>query len=170
MRRLAKATQFVRREFLEILPVMIFFFISFQLIAFSKHLVLTQEGVVYDGFIAATLGALVIAKVVLVVDELPIMRLYRGRPLYRPILYRTVFYTLCVLVVRMIEIIVRNAIHKGNFVGGIEAAWAGIVWAHFTYIQIWIFVLFLVYVTLVELRDEFGTGALGKVLFSRGKE
>ena len=170
MGRMAKVAQVIRREFVEILPVTIFFLISFQLIAFTKHLVLAREGIVYEGFIAATVGSLVIAKVVLVVDKLPIMRLYRGRPLYRPILYRTFFYGLCVLVVRLLEILVRNWIQKGDFVSGMEAARAEVVWAQFAFVQIWIFVLFLVYVTWVELRDEFGIGAVRKALFSRHKE
>ena len=170
MERLTKIAQFVRREVVEILPVTIFFLVGFQLIAFTKHLVLTQEGIVYEGFVAATLGSLVIAKVVLVVDNLPIMRLYSGRPLYRPILYRTFFYTLCVLVVRLLELLIRNAFQKGSFVSGIEAAQLEVVWAQFAFVQIWIFVLFLVYVTWVELLDEFGIGAVRKALFSRHKE
>lgn len=164
---LAKAAHFVKREFLEILPVTIFFLVGFHLIAFSKHLVLAQLGIVYDGVAAATVGALVVAKVVLIVDKLPILRLYRGRPLYRPILYRAAFYTLCLLVVRGLELLVRNAIDKGNLKSGFEAAQAEFVWEHFAFIQIWIFVLFLFYLTIVELCDEFEIPAFGKVLFFR---
>ena len=166
MGRPAKAAQFVKREIIEILPVTIFFFISFQLITFTKHLVLAREGIVYEGFLTATLGALVIAKVVLVVDKLPIMRLYHGRPLYRPILYRTVFYTICVLLFRLLELLVRNAIQTGGFASGLEAARAEVVWQEFTFVQIWIFVLFLIYITWLELRDEFGIGAVNRALFS----
>ena len=170
MGRWGKFATIVRREAVEILPLAIFFLISFQLIAFSKHLVLAREGIIYEGFLAATLGALVVAKVVLIVDALPIMRLYRGRPLYRPILYRTLFYSLCVLAVRLLELFVRNVIHTGGFTSGIDAARAEVIWAQFAFVQIWIFVLFLVYVTGIELRDEFAVGEVRKALFSRHKE
>lgn len=170
MGRPAKVVQFVKREIVEILPVTIFFFISFQLITFTKHLVLAREGIIYEGFVTATLGALVIAKVVLVVDKLPVMRLYSGRPLYRPILYRTAFYTFCVLLFRLLELLVRNAIQTGDLTRGLEAARAEMAWQEFTFVQIWIFVLFLIYITWVELRNEFGIGAMNKALFSRHKK
>lgn len=165
MGRLATTGQWVKREFLELLPVVIFFMIGFNLIAFTKHLVLAQAGIVYEGLATATVGALVVAKVVLVANLLPTMQRYRGRPLYRPILYRTVLYSLCVLVFQLLEMLVGNAIHQGGLIGGLEAAQAEFVWAHFTYIQIWVFVLFLVYVTSVELSDEIGKDALRTVLF-----
>lgn len=166
MEFLVKAALFFKREILEILPLTIFFFLSFQLITFTKHLVLAREGIVYDGFLVATLGALVIAKVVLVVDKLPIMRLLRGRPLYRPILFRSLFYTACVLIFRLLEIYIRNTIQEGSIVGGMDAAQGEIVWAEFSFVQIWIFVLFLIYVTWAEIRDQFGIGQVNKVLFS----
>ena len=148
MSRWSKIAQVVKREIVEILPVTIFFLISFQLITFTKHLVLAREGIVWEGFITATIGALVIAKVVLIVDHLPFMRFYRGRPLYRPILYRTAVYTLCVLAFRLLELLVRNAIQTGGLASGLEAARAEVVWQEFSFIQIWIFVLFLIYINL----------------------
>ncbi len=84
MNAVAKAAGWVKGELLDILPVMIFFLIGLHLIVFTKHLVLREQGIVYDGFWAATIGALLVAKVVLVVDKVPFMRRYSGRPLYRP--------------------------------------------------------------------------------------
>jgi hypothetical protein len=155
----------LKNEFLEILPVVAFFLAGLNLIAFSKHLVLEQDGIVYDGIAAASFGALVIAKVVLVANKLPVMRRYGGRPLYRPILYRTILYTLGVAAVRALEVLVRNAINEAGIAAGLAAARAELVWAHFAFVQIWVFVLFLVYVTAVELRDHFGPGSLTRALF-----
>ena len=156
----------MKREFLELLPVVIFLLIGFNLIAFTKHLMLAEAGIVYDGMGKATFGALVVAKAVLVADLLPTMQRYRGRPLYRPILHRTVLYTVCVILFQALEMLVSNAIHQGGLIGGLQAARAEFVWAHFSYIQIWVFVLFLVYVTAVELRNEIGGEALRTILFS----
>lgn len=169
MGKLIRAAKFIQREILEILPVTIFFLIGFNLIAFSKHLVLSQEGIVYEGVTVATLGALVVAKVVLIADKTPMLRLFRGRPLYRPILYRTIFYTLCVLLVHALEKLVHHMIGQGENSGTPSATEAGFVWEHFVFVQLWVFVLFLVYVTLVELRDELGHGEMAKILFSRGE-
>ena len=70
----------------------------------------------------------------------------------------------------MLEILVRTAVQTGGFASRIEAAQAEIVWAEFTFVQVWIFILFLVFITWVELRDEFGIGAVEKALFSRDQE
>ena len=128
---------------------------------------LLEKGIVYQGATAATIGALLVAKVVLVADLLPIMRIFRGRPLCRPILYRTVVYTLFVLLAQVVEALVRNSIHAGS--SGLEAAGAEFVWAHFIFVQLWVFMLFIAYVTLIELREEFGGVRLTKILFSRGE-
>ena len=106
MGHLVKIASHVRREFLTVLPVTLFFVAGLNLIAYSKHLVLAEQGIVYEGIATATFGALVIAKIVLVVDKLPFMQLGRGRPLYQPILFRTVFYTLCVLAFRLLEMLI----------------------------------------------------------------
>ena len=164
---ITKAARFAKRECLEILPVAIFFLVSFNLITFSKHLILADKGIIYQGFTAATIGALLVAKVVLVADLLPLMRRYRGRPLYRPIFYRTVIYTLFVFLAQLLESVVRNMIQAGSFSAAFKAAGEEFIWAHLIFVQMWVFVLFLVYVTLVELREEFGGVPLAKVLFSR---
>lgn len=167
MGRLGAAVQIGKREVFEILPVVIFFVVSFNLIAFSKHLILQRQGIVYDGIVAATLGAVIVAKVVIIADRLPIMRLYRGRPLYRAILYRTIIYTVAVLAVRGLDVVVRSAIEQGSLTTGLRTIRTEFVWEHFVFVQMWVLVLFLVYVALVELRHEFGRGELAKLLFSR---
>jgi hypothetical protein len=40
-------------------------------------------------------------------------------------------------------------------------------WAHFTAVQLWIFVLFLIYVTASELNELVGDGELFKIFFTR---
>ena len=164
---LAKAGRVVAREIVEVLPVMIFFLIGLNLIAFTKHVVLAQEGIVYNGISAATIGALLVAKVVMVADKLPIMRIYRGRPFYRAILYRAGVYTMFVLAAQLIEMLVRSAIQAGGITAGLEVASAEFVWPHFVFIPIWVFVLFLVYVTLIELKDALNQPTLARLLFGR---
>ena len=166
---MGRIVRFIKHEFSEIFPVTIFFLIGFNLIAFSKHLMLLQEGIVYDGILAATVGALIIAKVVLVANKLPFMRISQGRPLYRPILFQTVVYTFFALAVRGLETLVRNALRTDGLISGLAADQAEFVWEHFVVVQIWVFVLFLAYVTLIQLKTELGHGSLSEMLFSRGR-
>ena len=164
---LAKAAGFVKRDFLAILPVTIFFLIGLNLIAISKHLVLAERGIVYEGTITATFGALLIAKIVLVVNKLPIMRFYRGCPLYQTILYRAVVYSMCVLAFRLLEMLIGHWIKEGDLSAGLDSAHAAFIWHHMTFLQLWTLILFLVYLTVVELLDAYGEGSLKKVFFTR---
>jgi hypothetical protein len=165
--RLQRAGSVLLREFRHLLPVALFFFIGFNLILFTKQLVLEQYLIQFSGFMVATVGALVVAKVVLVADMLPLLRRFDTAPLIQPILFKTVVYTLLVFVARLLEAFVEFMLGGGaasNFVHHIIAEFS---WPRFISTQIWIFVLFLLYTTASELNHVFGDGELHKILFTR---
>jgi len=72
-----------------VLSPTIFFFVGFNLILWTKHLILKEHGIDFSGFVTATLAALLIGKAVLVTDNLPFMRRFDGAPLIQPILFKT---------------------------------------------------------------------------------
>src|SRR5215472_11162256 len=86
-----------------VLPPTIFFFVGFNLILWTKHLILKEYGIDYSGLVIATLAALLIGKAVLVTDSLPFMHRFDGAPLIQPILFKSAIYWLCVFIVRLIE-------------------------------------------------------------------
>jgi hypothetical protein len=151
------------------LPPTIFFFIGFNLILFTKRLILDDYLIQFTGFFIATVSALIVGKVVLVADVMPFLRRFDGAPLAKPILFKAVVYTLLVFVARLLEAFVHYAV-GGHAVGGgafIEEQLGSFSWDRFTATQIWIFVLFLVYVTASELNKLIGDGELFKIMFTR---
>jgi hypothetical protein len=66
-----------------VLPPTIFFFAGFNLILWTKQLILKEHGIDFSGFITATFAALLIGKAVLVTDNLPLMHRFDGAPLIR---------------------------------------------------------------------------------------
>ena len=70
-----------------LLPPTIFFFVGFNLILWTKHLILKEHGIEFSGFLAATFAALLVGKAVLVTDNLPFMHRFDGAPLVQPILF-----------------------------------------------------------------------------------
>jgi hypothetical protein len=85
------------------LPPTIFFFVGFNLILWTKRLILEEHGVEFGGFLTATLAALLVGKAVLVTDNLPFMRRFDGAPMIQPILFKSAIYWLCVFMVRLAE-------------------------------------------------------------------
>jgi hypothetical protein len=82
---------FFLREFREILPPTLFFFIGFNLIVLTTNLVLANYGAQFASFLIATASALIVAKALLVANAMPVIRHYDRAPLIRPILFKTFF-------------------------------------------------------------------------------
>src|SRR6516162_10312631 len=162
-----RAGAFLLREFLEILPPTIFFLIGFNLIVLTTNLILADYGAQVASFIIATTSALVVAKAVLVANAMPAIRRYDRAPLIRPILFKTVFYWAAVFIVRLLEHWIEYRFGGDYTFGGfVPHAIATFSWERFIAIQLWIFVLFLVYVTASEFNRLFGHGELRRILFT----
>jgi len=167
--RWAKVRSVLWHEFRQVLPPTIFFFIGFNVILFTKRLILADYLIQFTGFFVATIAALVVGKVVLVADKLPLLRRFDYAPLAQPILFKSVIYTLFVLVARLLEAFVHFLVEGGVVGGGrfVAQVLGSFSWNHFIATQMWIFVLFVVYVTASELNDLVGDGELFKVFFTR---
>ncbi|MGF6227734.1 hypothetical protein QFZ27_001689 [Inquilinus ginsengisoli] len=156
-------------EFRKLLPPTIFFFVGFNLILFSKRLLLADYLIQFSGFFLATTAALVVGKVVLIADTMPFLRRFDRAPLAQPILFKTVVYSLLVSAVRLLEAFAHYLIGGGSLGGGgfLNELLGSFSWDHFIVTQIWILVLFLVYVTASEINGLIGDGELFKILFTR---
>ena len=162
-----RAGAFLLREFLEILPPTIFFIIGFNLIVLTTNLILAGYGAHFANFMIATVSALVVAKALLVANAMPAIRRYDRAPLIRPILFKTVFYWMAVFIVRLLEHWIEYLLSKDYVFGGfLKHEIAAFSWGRFIAVQLWIFVLFLIYVTASEFNRLFGHGELGRILFT----
>ena len=158
---------FLLREFLEILPPTIFFLIGFNLVVLTTNLILADYGGQVASFIIATTSALVVAKAVLVANAISVIHRFDRAPLIRPILFKTLFYWAAVFIVRLLEHWIRYRFGGDYVFGGfVPHVVANFSWDRFIAIQLWIFVLFLIYVTASEFNRLFGHGELGRILFT----
>ena len=97
------------------------------------------------------------------VDNLPFMHRFDGAPLIQPILFKSTIYWVCVFVFRLAEGLfhfLRDGGALGDFPSFLVAQFS---WPRFLAIQIWLMVLFLVYVTAHELNTLFGDGELPRL-------
>jgi hypothetical protein len=154
-------------ELYEILPPTIFFLIGFNLIVLTTKLLVADYFVSVGSFMIATVGALVVGKAVLVANTLPFLGRYDRAPLIQPILFKTLVYWAVVFVARLLEAFVHFSLIDHNPVGGFLPHMIAIFsWHRFAAIQLWILVLFLIYVTASELNHLFGDGELRRILFT----
>jgi hypothetical protein len=146
------------------LPPTIFFFVGFNLILWTKHLILREHDIDFSGFVVATLAALLVGKAVLITDNLSLMHRFDGRPLIQPILFKTAIYWACILVVRLAEELIYFFAGGGSLGDYPSFLVARFSWPRFLSIQIWLMVLFLLYVTIHEVNTLFGDGELYRLL------
>src|SRR5688572_29882844 len=71
----------VRHELRQLIPVTLFFLVSFQLLALTKALMLGAYGIRVTTFFGALVAALVVAKVVVIADHLPFVNRFPDKPL-----------------------------------------------------------------------------------------
>ena len=153
------------REMKHVLPPTIFFFVGFNLIVWTKRMLLQEHGIEFSGFLVATMAALVVGKAVLVTDHMPFMRRFDGAPLLQPILFKAAIYWACVFLIRIGEGLLDFLREGGALVDFPEALIDRFSWPRFLTIQMWLMVLFLVYVTIHELNRLFGDGELFRLFF-----
>lgn len=160
----------VLREAREALPPTIFFFLGFNFIVLTANLLVARYLIALSNFMLATLGALVVGKAVLVANKIPLLRRYDRAPLIWPILFKTAFYWVIVFFARVAERFVHFLL-EGNaprdFGSYLITTFS---WHRFSAISLWLFVLFLIYVTISEANRLLGPGEIRRLLFTRRPE
>jgi hypothetical protein len=158
-----KILQALKREGLEIIPPAIFFFVAFNVLTYTKRLMLEEYGIEFSGFVTATLGAVVVAKVVLLADHIRFINRYPDRPLIYNVAWKTVIYVLVTLVVRFLEYLLPHWWHYRSLSAALEHMWNETIWPHFWAIQLWLICLFFVYLSAREFARAVGEDTFFKM-------
>lgn len=161
----AKAGRIWLREMRHILPPTIYFFCAFNVIVLTTNLLVRSYFFALSNFLTVTLLALLVGKAVLVANKVRAIDRFRNAPLIKPILYKTVFSGLVVTLLRVIEQLVHFSFDGDGFSVAFQEAIDAFAWRRFVAIQIWLFVCFLIYVTVIELSRALGPGKLRQLMF-----
>jgi hypothetical protein len=125
----------IRHEIRELIPAVIYFVITFNMIGFTKVLMLRDYGITVSTFVGATLGALLVAKAVLIVGVLPFMEPFRKIPILYNVLWKTLLYMLAAFMIQVLEEIIRSLLKHGGLAlrgtcccglisGGFRSGWS----------------------------------------------
>lgn len=157
----------IKKVFLEILPAFLFFFVMFHILSVSRALILKQHGIVAPASAIATVGALIIAKVVLVADRIPFLNLYPRKPLIYNVVLKTIVFSIFTGIFFVLEELIRTAIKQGAFSG----AWAHLCveynWEAFWMRQLWVSILILFYCATVALVRTLGPARVKDIFLGK---
>src|SRR5499426_1416269 len=141
----------VEHEIREAIPPAIFFLISFHIIVLSRALMVREYGVQISALAGATVGALIVAKVVLVADMLPIINRFPEKPLIYNVVWKTGIYVVASMVLHYLEHLLPLWWRLKDLAAANELLWREIVRPHFWAIQLWLLVLIFIYCITREL-------------------
>jgi hypothetical protein len=163
----SRLVAFLIKELRELVPPTVFFAVGFNLILLTTKLLLADYRVHFANFMVATMTALIVGKSVLVANAMQFLRHFDTAPKILPVLFKTTVYWAVVFLVRFVEKLVEYLLAGGALSAIPEYVATHFTWDRFAAIQIWIFVLFLVYTSIAELNGRLGHGELVKIFFTR---
>ncbi len=167
---MSKFVHGLKHLIIELIPPASFFFAAFQLLAFTRALMLKQYGIEMTTFVTATISALVAAKVVLLANLLPFINRFPGRPLIYNITWKTPIYFVVAFAVRYLEELYRYYRQHGDLAAANRHLLDDIIWPHFLVIQIWLVLLLLIYCTLDELVRAVGWDRVRELFFGPSRK
>lgn len=148
----------LRNEIREFIPVALFFIVAFQLLALTQSLILDEHGIRISSFLAAAVGALIVAKVVLIADHFPFLNRFPDKPLAYNVAWKTAVYFAGTIVVRYIEQLAHFWRHTGSFAAAHQGMADELNWAHLLCVHLWLLVFLFLYCAATELVRKLGVG------------
>ncbi len=160
---MGKIGSVIVREVKEALPATIFFFFLFHMVSLTKAVAIDDYSIDAVRAVTATLGALLVAKAILLVEALSIASIFSSR-LAAHIAWKTILFATVALLFRLLE----EAIHMRSEYGGIVAAMRGlgrgIQWPLFWITMMWVTSGLLLFTAASELSRLAGRGRMREML------
>jgi hypothetical protein len=164
-----KVFDFIKKEFLEMLPPTLFFFVVFCLIVFTHDLMYTQSDVNMLSYAAALIGALIIGKSVLIADAMPVWHLFDRQPRLLLIIVRTITYAIIALLFQFLEEFIPLVRGGASFAAGLNELFGEIHWPKFWGIHILLVAFLMFYNIIAVLSEEIGRERFIRLLLGKAR-
>jgi hypothetical protein len=151
----------------ELAPSVAFFFMALMLLMLLFKLFVSQYSVEFYAFSRAAIGALILGKVMLVVDWMKGERRFNSYPLALVIAGKTVLYGFAVIVFGSAERIFHGYRTTGSLRDGLAMVIANANLDRFLGFVLLISLILCAYMTMQEINRAMGPGALFRLFFAR---
>ena len=148
-------------------PAVVFFAAAFSLLVLNERVTVRGSAIEATSFARAVVGALIVAKVLLLVNLLPFINRFPDRPLVYNICWKTSLYLLASLPFRYLDAWGRTLFLSGSLTAAHQVAFEEFTRPRFWMVEIWLGVLLVVFVTAEELVRVFGVARLREVFVGR---
>ena len=157
--------QKLKDEAVSMALLMLYFVVWIGALVLLKTLILREYQIEFHGLSVALVGALVLAKVVLVLEHVSLGSWIRSKPALLDVILRTILYALGVFVVLLLEKAFEGRHEHGGFMASLNSLFQRVdgyhVWAN----VICLSGALLVYNVVAVLRKYLGEGGLIRLFF-----
>lgn len=148
--------QKIHDEFIEYFFNFLYMAIIFSAIILYRRMILAEHDIFLEDYFLGVFKAFVIAKVVMLAAFLSISRKFENKALYIPVLYKSLLFTLCVILFDIIEIIVLELIHGAEILSAFSELENHInfIWLGSAMLIFFIFIPFFAFKELSRVMGE----------------
>jgi hypothetical protein len=157
----------VKQEAGKFLANAVFFSTGFCLILLAERLVARAAGIEVASVFQALYGGLIVAAMLRVVDLLPFVHAFPGKPLIYNIVWKSSLYIAASLVYRYVKPLVKYLFQGMSFPAAASGAMHEFILTRRWAIEIWLAMLLVVYVTMRELGRAIGRDRMKEMFFGR---
>src|SRR5947208_16462528 len=100
---MTKLSTTLKKEFFELLPPTIFFFVALHIVAFVRVLMLKGTGISPVSSMSIAVAALILGKAVLIADMLPMINRFPNKPQFSNVAWKTFIYLLSASIIHFLE-------------------------------------------------------------------
>jgi len=158
----------LRAELGAMVAPFLYFSVAFNAIALTVALIAPDHDVSLIHHGVATIGALLAAKAVLLVDHLPFVNRFPDRPLIWNTVWKGAIYTIAAMLLHVVERLIEAAAATGSFADDVSRAFAALDWGRVAAIHLWLALLFMIFAAWRELARADGVAHLRRLFFGDG--
>ncbi len=144
----------------------LFFFVGFHIIAFTRALMAEQYTVSAASSAAATIGALIVGKAIMIAETLPLLNWFRHNRLVYNVMWRIFLYVILVLLIQFIEELIPLVSKYGSLSTASERLLEEIDWHRFWSTHILLILFLLIYTLATTIAGAIGRNKLLDIFFA----
>lgn len=162
--------RFLKKEFLHVFPVFLYFLIFFTLINTTQVYLYKQVGLTPVRFVEIVIASSLIAKIMLVLDHMFFIDLFKNRALFLGILWKTAIYYIVLLFVRLLIRFIPFWYHGTGLTEASSQFLIVVNWHMFVSIQTYYLMLLFIFVSFRELTLRIGVQKTLELFFKSPKK
>ena len=159
--------KWIKEETLHVLPAVLYFFIAGSLFRLTFGWMMQDKGIHLVAFSGTIIGAIIIGKVMLVINATPLLNIFSNRPLIYNTIWKTAIYFIFTFLFRTLEHLVPFITQYKDIAIAWQHMMDAVWWARFWTVQTWILILLLIFVLSQEIIKGVGLDKLRKMFLGR---